>query len=105
MRARRLSAGICVFSRAINMTGAFYRDIRKTLSAGHVWSGRLTNRKKDGIFIRSGGHVLSRPKQSGAIINYVSIYRDITRQVKLEKDLRHAQQDGGYRYPGRGHRA
>src|SRR5208337_2851080 len=29
--------------------------------------------------------------KSGAIINYVSIHRDITRQVKLEKDLRQAQ--------------
>src|SRR5208337_2696038 len=29
--------------------------------------------------------------KSGAVINYVSIHRDITRQVKLERDLRQAQ--------------
>jgi PAS domain S-box-containing protein len=70
---------------------AFYRDIRKTLTEGHVWSGRLTNKKKDGSLYETEVTASPVRNQSGAIINYVSIYRDITRQVKLEMDLRQSQ--------------
>ena len=69
----------------------FYRNIRQTLSKGAVWSGRITNRKKDGTFYET--EVTGSPvrNQAGQIINYVSIHRDITRQVKLENHLRQAQ--------------
>jgi len=70
---------------------AFYRDIRKTLSEGHVWSGRLTNVKKDGSLYETEATASPVRNESGAVINYVSIHRDITRQVKLERDLRQAQ--------------
>ncbi len=69
----------------------FYRDIRKTLTGGQVWSGRLTNRKKDGSLYETEATASPVRNKSGAIINYVSIHRDITRQVKLERDLRQAQ--------------
>ncbi len=69
----------------------FYRDIKQTLSKGAVWSGRLTNRKKDGTFYET--EVTGSPvrNQAGQIINYVSVHRDITRQIKLENHLRQAQ--------------
>jgi len=70
---------------------AFYRAIRKTLTKGHVWSGRLINKKKDGSLYETEATASPIRNKSGAIINYVSIHRDITRQVKLEKDLRQAQ--------------
>jgi PAS domain S-box-containing protein len=70
---------------------AFYRAIRKTLTEGRVWSGRLTNKTKDGSLYETEATASPIRNKSGAIINYVSIHRDITRQVKLEKDLRQAQ--------------
>ncbi|MGA2402821.1 MAG: PAS domain S-box protein, partial [Syntrophobacteraceae bacterium] len=70
---------------------AFYRAIRETLTGGHVWSGRLTYRNKDGAFCEAELTASPIRNSSGAIISYVSIYRDITRQVKLESDLRQAQ--------------
>ncbi len=70
---------------------AFYRDIRKTLTEGHVWSGRLTNRKKNGSFYESEVTAFPIRNLSGAVINYVAIHRDISSQVKLEADLRQAQ--------------
>ena len=69
----------------------FYSDIRKTLLAGRVWSGRLTNRKKDGVLYEAEATCSPVRNESGAIINYVSIFRDITRQIKLEKELQHAR--------------
>ncbi|MGA2026217.1 MAG: PAS domain S-box protein, partial [Syntrophobacteraceae bacterium] len=71
---------------------AFYRDIRKTLAEGHVWSGRLTNKKRDGSLYETEATASPIRNKSGAIINFVSIHRDITCQVKLERDLRQGQQ-------------
>ncbi len=70
---------------------AFYRDIQKTLAEGHVWSGRVTNRKKDGSLYETEATASPIRNRSGAVINYVAIHRDITAQVKLEADLRQAQ--------------
>jgi PAS domain S-box-containing protein len=69
----------------------FYRNIRETLSKGDVWSGRLINKRKNGSFYDA--EVTGSPvrDQSGAIINHVSIHRDITQEVKLERELLQAQ--------------
>jgi len=69
----------------------FYRDIRKTLTKGKAWSGRLASRKKDGSSYETEVTASPVRNQSGAVINYVAIHRDITLQVKLERDLRQAQ--------------
>ncbi len=70
---------------------AFSRNIRETLSKGGVWSGRLTNRRKDGVFYEAEVTASPVRNAAGQIINYVSIHRDITRQVKLQSHLRQAQ--------------
>ncbi len=70
---------------------AFYRDIRKTLTEGHAWSGRITNRKKDGSMYEVEATASPVRDQSGAIMNYVGTHRDITSQVKLEAQLRQSQ--------------
>ncbi len=70
---------------------SFYRNIRDTLARGEVWSGRLINAKKDGTFYEAevtGSPVRDR---SGVIINHVSIHRDITHEIRLERELRQAQ--------------
>ena len=68
----------------------FYRNIRDTLGRGEVWSGHLVNRRKDGTFYET--EITSSPvlNSAGKIINYVSIHRDITREVRLERELRQA---------------
>jgi PAS domain S-box-containing protein len=68
-----------------------YRNIRETLNRGEVWSGRLTNRKKDGTLYEAEVTASPVRDKSGVIINYVSIHRDITHEVRLERDLRQAQ--------------
>ena len=69
---------------------AFYKNIRETLARGEVWAGHLLNRRKDGTFYET--EVTSSPvlDSAGNIINYVSIHRDITREVRLERELRQA---------------
>ena len=68
----------------------FYKNIRDTLARGEVWAGHLVNRRKDGTFYDT--EVTSSPVLDSAcnIISYVSIHRDITREVRLERELRQA---------------
>ena len=68
----------------------FYRRIRETLKSGQVWSGRITHREKDGAFYETEATATPVRNESGAIISFVSSYRDITARLKLEKDLRQA---------------
>lgn len=70
---------------------AFYSTILKTLKHGEVWSGRLTNKKKDGTFYEAEVTASPIRDKNGTIINYVSIHRDITNEIKLERELRQAQ--------------
>ena len=69
----------------------FYRRIRETLKAGKVWSGRITSRKKDGSLYEAEATDSPVRDSSGAIINFVGVSRDITVEMRLEKELRQAQ--------------
>ena len=68
-----------------------HRALAQTLAGGRVWSGRLTNKRKDGTCYQS--EVMASPirNQQGSIINYVTIHRDITHEMRLEQELRQAQ--------------
>jgi PAS domain S-box-containing protein len=70
---------------------SFYDRIRETLDRGEVWSGRLTNKKKDGTFYQAEATASPVRDQCGAVSNYVAIHRDITHEVMIEKQLRQAQ--------------
>lgn len=70
---------------------AVYVEIEKTLTLGRVWSGRLTNMKRDGSHYEVELTACPVRNNSGEVISYLGIYRDITRQVKLEKELQQAQ--------------
>jgi PAS domain S-box-containing protein len=68
-----------------------YKGIQAVLNRGDTWSGRLTNRKKDGASYEAEVTTSPVRDNSGKVVNYVSIQRDITHEVKLEKELRQAQ--------------
>ncbi len=69
----------------------FYRSMWRTLSSGENWTGRLTNRAKDGkLFIEDA--TLSPVKDArGVITHYVGVKRDVTAETKLDERLREAQ--------------
>lgn len=69
----------------------FFDKIRENLLRGEVWAGRLINRKKDGTTYEAEVKASPVRDSAGKIINYVSIHRDITTEVRLEKELRQAQ--------------
>jgi PAS domain S-box-containing protein len=66
----------------------FYAGITEALTRGEVWTGRLFYEKKDGGVYEAESTASPVRDRSGHIINFVSIHRDITREVQLERELR-----------------
>ncbi len=64
---------------------AFYENLWATLSAGCVWHGRFTNRRKDGSLYEEESTIAPIRDELGRTTHFVAIKNDITAQVRLEK--------------------
>jgi len=62
----------------------FYEGINKTLRSGKVWSGRITNKRKDGTLYEEDTTISPAKDASGKIVNYVAVKRDVTEKLRLE---------------------
>jgi len=58
---------------------------------GEVWSGRITYKRKDGALFEVENTISPIRDSSGAIINHVSVCRDVTHEAQLERQLHQAQ--------------
>ncbi len=70
---------------------SFYRDMWRTIASGQVWTGRLTNRRKDGSLYEEEASISPVLDESGRIRHYVAVKRDVSREAELERQLRQAQ--------------
>ena len=70
---------------------AFYRDLWDTVLAGHVWMGRLTNRKKNTFCYEVEVTITPVRDRDGNIINFVSTQKDVTHEREMEAQVRQAQ--------------
>lgn len=68
-----------------------YKAMWDTLARGDVWTGTITNEKKDGIPYRVEASISPIRDNAGTIINYVTIERDVTHEAELETQLRQVQ--------------
>jgi two-component system cell cycle sensor histidine kinase/response regulator CckA len=69
----------------------FYRQMWAALSRGHVWKGRLSNKKKDGTLFDEDATISPVRDAAGKVVNYVAVKRDITNETRLEHQLFQAQ--------------
>jgi two-component system, cell cycle sensor histidine kinase and response regulator CckA len=69
----------------------FYDDINETIRENNVWGGRIVNRKKDGSLYEAEVKISPVIDETGGIVNFVAVHRDVTFEVMLENQLRHAQ--------------
>ncbi|OVE78363.1 hypothetical protein BVX99_00105 [bacterium F16] len=69
----------------------YYAQMWTTLLSGKDWAGRLVNRRKDGTLYTEETRISPVFNVEGQLINFVSVKRDITNQVLLEKQLRQAE--------------
>jgi|GEM_PF-1063753 len=67
------------------------REIAGTLAEGRTWSGRLTCLRKDGSSYHCEAMASPIRNPQGTVINYVTIHRDITNEMRLEQELRQSQ--------------
>ncbi|NOZ62183.1 MAG: PAS domain S-box protein [Calditrichaeota bacterium] len=70
---------------------AFYRNLWETLTAGKIWKGRFTNRRKSGSNYEEEATISPIYDENGNIINYVAVKRDVTEQLNLQARLKQAE--------------
>lgn len=69
----------------------YYAEMWATLSAGRVWRGHFTNRKKDGTLFEEEAVISPVHDAAGNIIHFVAVKRDVTQELLLEKQLLQSQ--------------
>jgi PAS domain S-box-containing protein len=71
---------------------AFYRKLWQTISSGQVWTGELTNRRKDGSLYAEEMTITSLRNPDGVIIRYIAIKQDITERKRAAESLRQSEE-------------
>ena len=69
----------------------FYRELWDTVVAGRAWKGVMENRRKDGSFYHEQATIFPVRDETGAIIQYAAIMRDITRELEMEETIYQSQ--------------
>ncbi len=62
-----------------------------TLQRGEIWQGRIVNKHKDNSLYETEATVSPIKNKIGEITNYVSLQRDVSHEIRLERQLRQAQ--------------
>jgi PAS domain S-box-containing protein len=68
-----------------------YKRMWDTLLSGKVWKGHIINRRKDGGIVEEDATISPLYDDSGVLVNFVAIKRDVTDQIMLERQVRQAQ--------------
>jgi len=68
-----------------------YDELWASISQGQVWQGRLINKRKDGTLYTEDATINPVRDDNNTIVNYVSVKRDVTRELELEDQYRQAQ--------------
>jgi PAS domain S-box-containing protein len=71
---------------------AFYRKLWQTISSGQVWSGEMTNRRKDGRFYEEEMTITPLRNADGVVVRYIAIKQDITERKRVETELRRKEE-------------
>ncbi len=76
-------------------TGGFKDDLCEEIwskvVSGDVWKGHVVRQSKYGDTLESEATISPIKNKEGKIINYVSIARDVTREIRLERELKQSQ--------------
>ncbi|MDP9028721.1 MAG: diguanylate cyclase [Actinomycetota bacterium] len=78
----------CRILQGPDTDSAVLAEIRHALNSGMDFSGRLLNYRRDGTEFWNQLTISPIRDVRGAITNFVSVQRDVTSEVKLERDLR-----------------
>ena len=68
-----------------------YQDLWSTLKQGKVWSGELSNKKKNGEMFWEAASITPITGAKGEITHFLAVKEDITGRRRAERDLRLTQ--------------
>ena len=69
----------------------FYEAMWQTIKSGDVWRGHFANRRKDGTLYEEDAIISPVRDADGRIVRFIKTTRDVTRERKLEAQLRQSQ--------------
>jgi len=69
----------------------FFNSIIEILQRGEIWQGRMVNKRSDHSLYETEATISPIKNKAGEITNYVSVQRDVSHEVRLERQLRQAQ--------------
>jgi PAS domain S-box-containing protein len=64
---------------------ALYQNLWKTIVAGNVWQGELTNRRKDGSYYIEEMQISPVQSPAGVIVSFIAFKRDVTERHETEE--------------------
>jgi PAS domain S-box-containing protein len=64
---------------------AFYKNMWGTIKSGHIWTGRLMNKRKDGSLFEEEMTISPVKDAGGAITNFVAVKHDVTESATLAR--------------------
>ncbi len=70
---------------------AYYQTMWGTILSGQVWTGDITDRRKDDTFYPARLTIAPVKNERGAITHFVGIQHDLSERVTLEERVRQAQ--------------
>lgn len=68
-----------------------FADLWRTIRSGATWEGNIHNRKKTGELFWERATIAPIRNKAGEITHYLAVKDDITKQLQIEEQLRHAQ--------------
>ncbi len=66
-------------------------EVKETLVAGQVWSGRVQSLRKDGTAYMEDLSTTPIRDEQGKVVSYLTLKKDVTHELELEDQLRQSQ--------------
>jgi len=79
------------FLKSDRHDAVFYEHLWRTIKNGEIWTGRITNRCKNGKLIQEDTTISPLTTSTGKLMGYVALKRDVTESMRMEAQLRQAQ--------------
>jgi len=70
---------------------SFYSNVWEMVREGKTWRGTFSNKRKNGLLFKAEWAISPVFGAHGKVVNFVSVFRDVTKELELENQLRQAQ--------------
>ncbi len=79
--------------RSGRQTAEYYQKLWATILSGGVFRAITTNKKKNGEIYYADQTISPVHDESGQIIHFISIWKDITERIKAQEELKHLHEE------------